>query len=187
MIDEKSLITQAQNGNINAFRQIVEEHKKMVYYLSYDLTGNREDAKDLSQDVFIKVFQSFQSFRSAAKFSSWLYRITVNEFISLKRKKNYLIRKNQLPILEKDMETNFTADQVNMDQEVESSLLQIRIRKALNRLTRKERAVFILRHYHDLKLDDIGKSLKLSTGTVKSLLFRTVKKLQKQLTPYYQE
>ena len=81
MIDEKSLIMQAQSGNINAFREIVEENKKMVYYLCYDLTGNQEDAKDLSQDVFIKVFQSIQSFQGTGKFSSWLYRITINEFI----------------------------------------------------------------------------------------------------------
>ena len=98
MIDERLLITKAKNGNINAFKELVEEYKKMVYYFSYDLTGNHEDAEDLSQEVFIKVFQSIHSFRSEGKLSSWLYRITLNTFISLQRRRNYQVRKSQLSI-----------------------------------------------------------------------------------------
>ena len=187
MIDEKSLIMQAQSGNINAFREIVEENKKMVYYLCYDLTGNREDANDLSQDVFIKVFQSIQSFQGTGKFSSWLYRITLNEFISLKRKRNYKIRKKQVAILGTDMDISENSNITGEEEKIDSSFIQVQIRKTLYKLSPKERSVFVLRHYHDLKLKDIGKSLNLSTGTVKSLLFRTMKKLKKELTAYYQE
>ena len=89
MNKEQVLVTRAQNGELSAFRQLVELYKKNIYYLSYDLTGSHHNAEDLSQDVFIKVFQSIKSFRGEAKLSSWIYRITVNTFISQYRKKSY--------------------------------------------------------------------------------------------------
>ena len=89
MDQEKRIIQQAQNGEKNAFRQLVDVHKKRVYYLAYDLTGNHQDAEDLSQEVFMKAYKSLSKFRGESKFSSWLHRITVNLFIDMKRSKQY--------------------------------------------------------------------------------------------------
>jgi len=86
--EEQVLVQRMQQGDMLAFRELVERYKKNIYYLSYDLTGNHHDAEDLSQEVFIKAFRSMSNFRGDAKLSSWLYRITVNTAISQKRKKS---------------------------------------------------------------------------------------------------
>ena len=84
---EQRLIVRARAGGPEAFREIVETHKKSVYYLAYDLTGNHHDAEDLSQEVFIKAFRSLEHFRGEAKLNTWLLRIVVNTYINSKRKK----------------------------------------------------------------------------------------------------
>jgi len=86
--DEQVLIQRARIGEMSAFRELVEQYKKKIYYLSLDLTGNHHDAEDLSQEVFIKAYRSLKNFRGDAKFNSWLYRITVNTCISQRRKKS---------------------------------------------------------------------------------------------------
>jgi hypothetical protein len=84
--EEQLLIQRARNGEMGTFRELVELHKKKIYYLSLDLTGNHHDAEDLSQEVFIKAYRALKNFRGDAKFNSWLHRITVNTCISQRRK-----------------------------------------------------------------------------------------------------
>ncbi|UCE05915.1 MAG: sigma-70 family RNA polymerase sigma factor, partial [bacterium] len=86
--EEQVLIECARNGEMGAFRELVERYKKKIYYLSLDLTGNHHDAEDLSQEVFIKAYRNLKKFRGDAKFNSWLYRIMVNTCISQRRKKS---------------------------------------------------------------------------------------------------
>jgi len=76
--DEQLLIDRAQQGDRDSFRQLVERSNLYVYRLAYDLTGNRHDAEDVSQEVFIRAYRSLAGFRREAKWSTWLYRITVN-------------------------------------------------------------------------------------------------------------
>ena len=78
MNEEQVLVECAHNGEMGAFRELVERYKKKVYYLSFDLTGNHHDAEDLSQEVFIKAYRSLKNFRGDAKLNSWLYRINRN-------------------------------------------------------------------------------------------------------------
>jgi RNA polymerase sigma-70 factor (ECF subfamily) len=188
---EYTLIQQIQSGDINAFRHFVEKYKQDIYYLALDLTGHHHDAEDLSQEVFIKVYSSIHSFRRDAALSSWLYRITVNAFIDKKRKKAWQILRFKLdsydeadsPVPE-PKEFGISGDP---ERRMEGILFQEHLKKALKKLSPKEKTVFILRHYHDKSIKEIAEMLEIASGTVKSLIFRTVKKLQKELAFYKEE
>jgi len=180
MASEAEILERAQKGEIAAFQEIVERYKKNVYYLALDLTGNHEDAEDLSQDVFIRAYQSIARFRGEAKLSSWLYRITVNTHINSKRKKSLRLI-SIYPQKEGEPEIQVADPSPDPHTEVESRHVQKDIDSALDQLTPRERAVFVLRHYNDLMLEDIAKTLEISEGTVKSLLFRACRRLRKEI------
>lgn len=190
MNEERVLVERAQKGEIAAFRELVERHKKNVYYLALDLTGNHYDAEDLSQDVFIKAFQSIHTFRSEGKMSSWLYRITVNTNINQYRRKSFKARKLQESYDELSDSQNRYVDMnrvKNPEESAEAGIIQKHIDQALDRLTPKERSIFVLRHYNDLSLKEIAQIHKVKEGTIKSMLFRSIRKLQKELSFYRKE
>jgi RNA polymerase sigma-70 factor (ECF subfamily) len=187
--DEQALVERARNGEMGAFRELVELYKKKIYYLSLDLTGNHHDAEDLSQEVFIKAYRSLKNFRGDAKFNSWLYRITVNTCISQRRKKSVAAM-----TLQEDFESESTPrffseseSSHNPERHAEASLMQQHIDSALQQLTPRERSIFVLRHYNDLPLKEIAQILKITEGTVKSMLFRAIQRLQKELAFYRKE
>ena len=184
---ELQLIEQVKKGDISAFRKIMETHQEKIYYLAYDMTGNRQDAEDLSQDVFIKAYHSLKKFRGDAKLSSWLYRITINTCIDKKRKKKEVavyISDDQSDSVNDTFQYSDDNPGNNPEYLAESKLMQRNIHNALHRLSPRERSVFVLRHYNDLQLSEISNILNLSVGTVKSLIFRAIKKLQSELSFY---
>ena len=183
-MDERSLIEGMARGDRAAFQEFVEQYKKKVYYLALDMAGNPVDAEDISQEVFLKVFRSFATFRKDAKLGSWLYRVTYNASIDHLRRKKFVPEPVGDDVLEsRSQEDAGLPPRGAMDPALaaESSLLQARISKALVKVSPQEKAVFLLRHYDDLMLKDIASSLGLSIGSVKSYLFRAVRKLQKEL------
>lgn len=185
MTDEHLLIERAQRGELHAFRELVERSKINVYRLAYDLTGSRHDAEDLSQDVFVKAYRSLHQFRHDAKWSTWLYRITVNTCMDRRKVKSF----TQLSFHD-DIDEGVVAgamkhsSSVSPEKSAEAGLIRQEIEKALDRLTAKERSVFVLRHYHDQSLKQISETLGISEGTVKSFLFRAIRRLQKTLAFY---
>lgn len=190
MKEEQVLVERARRGEMFAFRELVERYKKKVYYLAYDLTGNHHDAEDLSQEVFIKAFRSLKNFRGDAKLSSWLYRITVNTAISQQRKKSVSQMQLQESFEEESRnEVQFSGGETTQNPEkcAEAGLMQQHIEKALQKLSPREKSIFVLRHYNDLPLKEIADILKINLGTVKSMLFRAIQKLRKELAFYKQE
>jgi RNA polymerase sigma-70 factor (ECF subfamily) len=184
-MDEQQLVEGMARGDRTAFRAFVDRYKKKVYFLALDLVGNPADAEDVSQEVFLKVYRSFGTFRKDAKISSWLYRVTYNACIDHRRKKDLTPEPVADETLEKQglAEGPFGASAAAFDplRSVESQQLQERIAKALEKVSPQEKAVFMLRHYDELMLKDIAEALHLSVGAVKSYLFRAVRKLQKEL------
>jgi len=189
MRDERALVRRIQNGDQLAFEDLVEDHKRNVYYLALDLHGNHHDAEDLSQEVFMKAYRGIGKFRGGARISSWLYRITVNTFLGAKRKKVDQI----ITLVNKQDDDDFdpleTADEVtgNPERAAVSSGIKEHIAAALDGLSDRERAVFVMRHYHDMPLKDISHVLDVAEGTVKSLLFRSIHKLRDHLSFYREE
>ena len=186
MTDELILVERAKQGDKTAFREIVELHKRGVYYLAYDLTGNREDAEDVSQEVFVKVFRSLDKFRGDSKFGTWIYRITVNTCYSLKSKKSYseMRTKENIEELVDLNENRIEHSFANPERITESGFIQKSIEKAMKKLSTKEKAVFVLRNFNELTFEEIVKVLKVKPSTVRSLNFRALKKLRKELAFY---
>ena len=186
MTDEPLLITRAQQGDTEAFRALVERSKMNVYRLAYDLTGNRHDAEDLSQEVFVKAYRALPKFRGDARWSTWLYRITVNarydhRETQARKRMEYRddLGDDDGPVNEELLRVPATPERA-----AEARMIQENIGRALARLTPQERSVFVMRHYHDLPLKEIAKAMEIAEGTVKSYLFRALKRLQGELSYY---
>lgn len=185
MTDEQVLITRAQRGDTEAFRELVERSKINVYRLAYDMTGNRHDAEDLSQEVFVKAYRALPKFRSESKWSTWLYRITTNVCIDHKRSQSKTMEyRDDLSNDEASSEPNHPLSSSNPERSAEASMIQENIEQALGQLAPQERSVFVLRHYHDLPLKEIAATMEISEGTVKSYLFRALQRLQRELAFY---
>jgi len=183
MVDEEQeLLQRVQKDETPALQEFVERYKKQIYFLALDLTGNHYDAEDLSQDVFLKAFNAVKKFRGDSKLSSWLHRITVNTYLDERRKKSFRIMKINEPMDQNFHELAITDSTPQTD--LERKRLQQEIDQALNSLSPQQKSVFVLRHYKDLKLREIADVLQLSEGTVKSVLFRAIRKLQEALSSY---
>ena len=188
MSDEKLLIDRARTGDAAAFRQLVERSKITTYRLAYDLTGNRHDAEDLSQEAYIRAFRGLPSFRGDAKWSSWLHRITLNTFLDQKRTmKDTVSYDDELDPGAERANGPHRAGNPGPDKRAEAGVMQEHIERALSCLSPTERSVFVLRHYHDKPLREIGEALSIAEGTVKVHLFRAVRRMQKHLEFYRAE
>jgi RNA polymerase sigma-70 factor (ECF subfamily) len=190
--DERMLVERLQRGDAAAFREMVEGHKRNVYALAYDLSGNHDDAEDLSQEVFIKAYRAIGSFRADAKLASWLYRITMNAHIDSKRRKPVALVSIDFAPSSSDGGEETPRELVDgavphPDRLAGRARFQADVERAMDVLSAQERSVFVLRHYHDMPIREISSSLAIAEGTVKSLLFRSIRKLRDRLSHYRDE
>jgi len=183
--EESRLADRLAAGDASAFRDLVESFKKKVYGLAYEMTKNHTDAEDVSQMAFMKAFKGIGTFRRGASLNSWLYRIVYNSAIDHLRKRPFFSQ-------EAGAEAGFSRGSPSADPQsrdlssdpqkaAEITLLRCKIDRALNKVSKRERSAFILRHYHDLDMKEIAEVLGISPGAVKSYLFRSIKKLQKEM------
>jgi len=186
LLDDRQLVERSREGDGAAFRVLVERYMKKVYAVAMDMTGDHHAAEDISQDVFLKAYGALPRFRGRAGVSTWLYRMTVNVCIDRSRKKAWKAMKPKGIVLDEDIQQDKQSKNTlsQPEQEMERVLMQQHIRRALDGLTERERAVFVLRHYHALPLKEIADCLNVTEGTVKSTLFRAIKRLQGILAPY---
>ena len=180
---EGELLARARDGDLEAFRDIVESNQRQIFCLAQEITGNPEDAEDVVQEVFIKAYRWLPNFRGEAKLSSWLYRIAINTCMDRSR-----LRKRQqwaayLPLQQAFHLKTSRADS-NPAQLEEAGRIRNDIEKAVDKLTSLERSIFVLRHHRELKIREIAEVLERSEGTIKNILFRAVRKLRTQLAPY---
>lgn len=185
--NEQNIIDRICRGDTAAFQRLVERYKKKIYFLAYDILGDHHEAEDISQEVFIKVFRSLRNFRRDAKMSSWICQITANTCIDALRKKKSKPQVNLEDFNHVSLQDNLAGGSTrvqNPELSAEASIMQHKIQNALHKVTPKERTVFVMRHYNDLKIKEIAETLQVSSGTVKSLLFRALKKLRKELSTH---
>ena len=173
-LDEPALVAACLGGQREAFDVIVERHRRNVYQLCYRFVGNHEDASDLAQDVFVRAYRGLQKFRGQSSLGTWLYRIGVNvclNRVSLKR-----------PVTEAiDARPHIDERAVDPAVEILRGEEAARVRTAITRLPRKQRATVILRIYHELSHEEIAGVLGSSVGAVKANFFHALGNLRKLL------
>jgi RNA polymerase sigma-70 factor (ECF subfamily) len=181
-IDEISLIRRAQEGDRSAFDALIRLYDQNVLRLALQVVGSPEEARDLYQEAFLKVYRSIHQFRLEAKFSTWLYRVVMNVCLDhLRRQKT---RKEVAVPQPEDGQPEFLQtvpdDRPTLDPEraTHSREISRRIQAALEGLNPRERLVFELKHYQGLRLRAIGEICKTSEQTVKNCLFRATQKLR---------
>jgi RNA polymerase sigma-70 factor (ECF subfamily) len=169
---DAELVAASLAGRTGAFDVIVSRHRRTVYHLCYRFAGNHEDASDLSQDVFLRAYRGLHSFRNESSLGTWLHRIGVN--VCLNRA---AVRKPRTEPIEAEEHVD-TTNELASDR-----LLRLerasRVRQAIARLPRKQRATLILRMYQDMSHQAIAAALGSTVGTVKANLFHALQNLKK--------
>ena len=179
-LEQAILVERFKKGELGAFDDIMKRYQKQVYNLAYSFIGNYEDAYDISQEVFIKVYRSLDNLRNGSAFVLWLRRITINACTDYLRKQ---VNEETLDDISY-LHNSISSDDRNSDQLMETGELQKIIFRAVERLPKGQRKVFVLRHYEGLSLKDIAETLNCSLGTVKAHLFRATRRLRDLLLPY---
>jgi RNA polymerase sigma-70 factor (ECF subfamily) len=188
--DEKLLIGQAQSGSREAFEELVRRHDRDILRLAYHMLGNREEAREVYQETFLKAFRSLSRFRFESSFYTWIYRIATNVSLDHLRKRQTL--REEISI-ESDTSSNpdrpalkdtlaATTYYSNPERRLYGKEVGEKIREALKTLSEKERLVFELRHYQGLRLKMIGEIMGSTEETAKNYLFRATQKLRAFLT-----
>lgn len=179
------LIQRAQSGDRAAFESLVRLYDRDVLRLAARMAGSPEEAADLYQEVFLKVYRSLSSFRFQSTFSTWLYRVVMNICLDHLRRKSRRMEL-QAPPHEDGQEEFFqtVADNrpgLDPEQSLRAGEIGRRLHAAMGLLTPRERMVFELRHYEGLKLRVIGEMCGTTEETAKNCLFRATQKLRGEL------
>jgi RNA polymerase sigma-70 factor (ECF subfamily) len=174
------LVERFKKGELGVFEEIVNKYQKQVYNIAYNFIGNSEDAYDISQEVFIKVYKSLNKLRNGSAFILWLRRITINACTDHLRQQVSAETLDDISYIH----NSYSSDYRSSDKLMETGELRKIISRAVERLPKGQRRVFILRHYEGLPLKDIAETLNCSLGTVKAHLFRATRRLRDLLLPY---
>jgi len=181
--DDNILVAQFKAGAQNAFSKIMEKYNARIFSYARRYINNNEDAQDITQDIFIKVFKALPNWEPKATFQTWLYTIArnrcIDHFRARSRRTTYSLDDDDEQI-DMPVATSLRSNPERMAREREIGRY---IRNALTQLSPKQRDVFILYHYEGLQIKDIAKVLGISEGTVKVHHHRAMKKLNEILGP----
>ena len=186
-MNETELIALLKQKDRAAFKSIVETWQDMVYNTALGILQNEEDAEDVTQEVFIKVFEAVSSFKGESKFSTWVYRITVSKAMDhirkKKRKKRFafiqgLYGKNDAPVIDPP---DFFHPGISMENKENAAVLF----KAMEQLPPNQKTAFVLNKVEGLSYQEIGDIMKITDSAVDALLHRAKTNLKKILAAYY--
>ena len=184
------LVERTKAGDSTAFEELVRKYDRQIYRTAQHITQNREDAEDITQDVFFKAFQKLEQFQGNSKFSTWLVRIAVNESLMRLRKR----KTSKTVSMDQDVETSegsiprdFAEWRPNPEQNYSQSELGDILRKTIAGLPPGFRTVFTLRDIENLSTEETAEALGLSVPAVKSRLLRARLQLRERLSRYFRQ
>lgn len=177
IVEDKEILEKFANPDSRnlAFNQLVRKYQQKVYWHIRKMVIDHEDADDLTQEVFLKVWKNLENFRQDAQLYTWLYRIATNEcltFLSSKKRKFFL------PINDVAAEL---AEKIDSSANISGEEIQLKLQKALLKLPDKQRLVFNMKYYDELKYEEISEILGTSVGALKASYHLAVKKIEEFL------
>ncbi|MBN1154299.1 sigma-70 family RNA polymerase sigma factor [candidate division KSB1 bacterium] len=159
--DDVILVKNCLNGDVKSFEHLIDKYQKTIFNMAYRLSNNYDDAEDITQSVFIKVYEQMNRYNSKYKFFSWLYRIALNESI------NHVNQRKKMTELDED----FISKEKSPEDEINDTELGERMQDALMEIEPENRILIILRHFEDLSYSEMAYILDISEKKVKSRLF----------------
>lgn len=172
-INDQHYINQIIEGNTNVFSTLVNQYKDLVFTLAYKMLKNKEEAEEVSQDVFIKIFNSLNKFKGESKFSTWIYKITYNTCLD-KLKKS---KKENSVIYIEDFNEHQVKSIENILESIDEKERNQKIQECLQLLPSEEAFLLTLYYFDDQSIEDIAKVIDCNANNVKIKLFRSRKKL----------
>lgn len=187
---EIQLVKNAQRGDHAAFEQLVRKHDLRVYQLAYGILGNVQEAQDIYQETFLRAWSKINTYAFDGPFAAWLNRISVNLSLNRLRQK----QRWKWFELSSDRHGNEALNMRAGPEEVPdperlaiSAEIGREVNLALEELPAKQRAIFVMKHFHGLKISEISQTLDCAEGTVKNQLFRATQKLKAHFKHIYNE
>ncbi len=180
---ETKVVARARAGDEEAFRQLVSSHSHELFRLAYRLTGNRENADDVVQEAFLRAYRSLHRFDARSRFGTWLHRITVNCAMDHLRRVQREARRRDRSSDEEALERQVSLEP-GPERLAESGQIERQVEHALQSLSPIERSAFVLRHFEQLSIAEIGNRLGSRTSATKHAVFRAVRKLRRELSPW---
>jgi RNA polymerase sigma-70 factor, ECF subfamily len=186
--EDLALVQRVQAGDMAAFDALTRKYRERIYSIVYNITSNREDAADLTQDAFVRAFTSISSFKCRSSFYTWLYRIAVNTALS-HIKRNRLRRFFSFDLINEELAPSEIVETLSQkgpggDRATQLSELQEKLNESLQKLSPKHRTVVILFEIEGLNHQEIAEVMHTSEGTVRSRLHYAKQQLQADLQAY---
>jgi RNA polymerase sigma-70 factor (ECF subfamily) len=183
---DNEIIKLVLEGNKDEYRLLVQKYQKMVFRTSVGFVHNKEDADDLTQEVFIRAFQSLSGFKGDSAFSTWLYRITVNSALNKVRResRNFILQSlDSLFGAEKKIEAPLFQSETEDPEKILIRREHVEwVRRAIDSLPENQRTAIVLSRFDDLSQKQIAEIMNTTEGAVEALLQRAKKKLREKLT-----
>lgn len=158
-----------------AFNEVMREYSEPLYWQIRRMVESHDDASDVLQNTFLKAWQNIENFRGEAKLSTWLYKIALNESIT------FLARERKRLNLSLDDEESHLVNLIEADEWIDGDELALKLRKAVASLPEKQRMVFNMKYYDDMKYEQMSEILGTSVGALKASYHLAVKKIEKML------
>lgn len=174
-LSDEELVARARKGDRPAFAHLVDRHRVSVFNLTFRIVGNREDAEEAAQDVFVRAYRSLDRFRGDARFATWLYRIAVNVSLSSARRSRRDLSTSSLSEPEDGddgLPMQIPDTSANPAERFEQAEFREQVRSLVSALPPIYSAVISMYHIQSLSYDEISEALELPIGTVKARLFR---------------
>ena len=186
--EEQLLVDRCRQGDRDSFGQLMRLHEKQIYNFTYRMLGDEEEAEDLTQDIFVAAFKGIRKFRGEAKFSTWLYRIALNQTrnrIKYLSRRNFFAKQSRRAHYREECpwenpeflaDTNPTPEQWTLTKSMATQ-----VQECLNQLAPQTRQILVLRDVQGFSYEELSEMLSLNPGTVKSRLHRARAALQQCL------
>lgn len=176
--EQPEWLEKARQNDINAWEKLVKEYENMVYHIAYRMMQNEQEAKDISQEIFIKVYRNLPKFDEKSAFSTWLYRIAVNTCIDALRKnktKQTVSWEQHTEQNKNETATYQTPENIYLQREKQNDIME-----TLQNLSPEHKAIILMRDMQDMTYGEIAECLSVSLGTVKSRIARAREQFKKE-------